>query len=384
MKIGVLGYGVVAKALIKQLNTRHSDIQVVKILRRKGKATEANMVDNLQAILEDDTIDGVVELMGGIHPDYEYLCAALNVGKHVITANKALLNVFGDELNHLAQSNNVSLLFSAACGGGIPILPTLIENKANGIVRISGILNGTTNYILDEMESKGIEYSVALKHAQELGYAEADASSDLEGMDALYKIRLACAVGMGQWIEIESALVEGITSLKKADIQEIHKLGYKLRLIAQVSKINKHYEMSVEPCLVNPNSAFGSTLENHNLAIIQMDQAETIVLSGQGAGGDPTASNVMRDLLAIKSGQKEMFPKEINRIFADQSQQVGRYMIRTAVESSAFKDIEDHSWHALGYRYLITQEVLSREIHKNIHELRKHEDIFFAKFEETR
>lgn len=387
MKIGVLGYGVVAKAVIKQLSTskfNNSGLSVVKILRRRGKATGPLMVEDPQEILEDDKIDVVVELMGGIHPAYEYLRAALNAGKHVITANKALINQYGDELSALARKRKVGLLLSAACGGGIPIQPTILENKPLGIKAISGILNGTTNYILDEMESHGVDYAHALRQAQKLGYAEADPSSDVDGIDSLYKIRLALAVGMNTWIDIESILVEGISHIRIEDIHEILKLGYKIRLIAQGKQIGKGYEMSVEPCLVALSSAYAQTLQNYNLAIIHPIRGNDVYLSGQGAGGKATATNVVRDLLYTKAGQKEMLPSEIKHCPANQSKRMGQYLIRTRLDCIAFKDIEDHYWISNQLQYILTKPMHSLELHQRIKTLREHEAIFFAKLEVAR
>lgn len=385
MNIGVLGYGVVAQALIQELNSNEfntSGFSVVKILRRKGKADEALMVEDFQEIINDEKIDVVIELLGGIHPAYEYLREALLKGKHVITANKVLVNEVGDELSQLAKKQKLAFLFSAACGGGIPILPMLLENKGLVIQAISGILNGTTNFILDEMESKGLEFSQALKQAQSLGYAEADPSNDVDGMDALYKIRLALAVAMNTWIDIDSILVEGIRTIKKEDIEEIQKLGFKIRLVASGKQVEKGFEMTVEPCLVSVNSVYAKTLQNHNLAVIHPMNGNPMVLSGKGAGGKPTASNVLRDLMSIQAGHIEMLPSGLTQQAADQSERKGKYLIRLDDDSVAFNDLAEKSWQVLDYQYLITKEVHSLDLFKRIKDYRQHKEVFFAKFEE--
>jgi len=386
MKIGLLGYGTVGKALVKRLSKADymgSGLVIHKILRRRGKATGALMVDDPQEILEDDDIDVVVELMGGIHPAYEYIRAALNAHKHVITANKALINKYGDELSSLARKKKCGLLLSAACGGGIPIQPTILENKPLGLSSISGILNGTTNYILDEMESKGVEYSSALSQAQKLGYAEADPSNDVDGIDSLYKIRLAMAVGVDTWVDIDTILMEGISHIQQADTQEILKLGYKTRLIAQGKKLEMGIEMTIEPCLVKVDSAYAHTLQNYNLAILQPHRGHPVYLSGQGAGGDPTASNVIRDLLYTKAGQREMLPRVIQHEQAHNASLIAKYFVRTEKDSEAFKENIETEWFVGEHRYLVLKKLHATTVHQRVHALREKEDIFFARFEEA-
>ena len=383
MNVGLLGYGNVAQGLVKLLdksNTKGNGIVITKILRRRGKATSSLMTEDPQEILENDDIDVVVELLGGIHPAYEYIRAALNSGKHVVTANKALINTYGDELNALARKKKVGLLLSAACGGGIPIQPTILENKPLGIQAISGILNGTSNYILDEMETKGLPFATALKQAQKLGYAEADPSSDIDGMDTLYKIRLAIAVGLNTWVDIDSILLEGIRFIESEDIVEIKKLGYRVRLIAKGELKKKHLHMSVEPTLVTEDSAEARTQQNYNLCVLTPERGNLVFLSGQGAGGDPTATNVFRDLLYTRAGQKEMLPETITHKKAHNEELTSKYFIRLE-EGLSLKDASwiDKKWSVEDYHYYLTKEISSFDVHQELHALREKGKVFFAR-----
>ncbi len=386
MNVGVLGYGTVSKALLKLLNkTDHvkSGINVVRVLRRRGKATKDFMTDDPQEILENDDIDVVVELMGGIHPAYEYIRAALNSGKHVISANKALFNVYGDELSALARKKKVGLLLSAACGGGIPIQPTILENKPLGIQAISGILNGTCNYILDEMETNGIDFSTALKQAQKLGYAEADPSSDIDGMDTLYKIRLAIAVGLNTWVDQESILIEGIRHIQAQDVEEIKKLGYRVRLIAKGEKVKKHLHMSVEPTLVKEHSAEANILQNYNIAVITPERGNLVYLSGQGAGGEPTANNVLRDLFYTRAGQSEMLPETTTHKPAKNEELKSQYFIRLEKGLKINPEWIEKTWDIDNKQYILTPTISSFEVHKVLHLLRESGEVFFAKVSEA-
>lgn len=385
MNVGVLGYGTVSRSLLKLLNkTDHvkSGINVVRVLRRRGKATKDFMTDDPQEILENDDIDVVVELMGGIHPAYEYIRAALNSGKHVISANKALFNVYGDELSALARKKKVGLLLSAACGGGIPIQPTILENKPLGIQAISGILNGTCNYILDEMETNGIEFNQALKQAQKLGYAEADPSSDIDGMDTLYKIRLAIAVGLNTWVDQESILLEGIRHIQSQDVLEIKKLGYRVRLIAKGEKQKKHLHMSVEPTLVKEGSAEANILQNYNIAVITPERGNLVYLSGQGAGGEPTATNVLRDLFYTRAGQREMLPELTTHKPAKNEELQAKYFIRLSKDLSINSEWIDQKWYVEDKQYFLTKSISSFEVHKALHLLREKGELFFARVSE--
>lgn len=387
MNVGMLGYGTVGKALLKLLDKsdhKGGGIVVTKILRRQGKVTNETMTSDPQDILESDDIDTVVEVMGGLHPAYEYVSAALRNGKHVITANKALINAYGNELNALARKKKVGLLLSAACGGGIPIQPSILENKPLGIHGVSGILNGTTNYILDQMEREHLEFAVALKQAQHLGYAEADPSNDIDGIDTLNKIRLAIAVGLNTWVNIPTILCEGIRHISLLDTVEIQKLGCRCRLIAQGSKHGKSLQMSVEPTLVKANSAPANILVNYNLAMITPTRGNIVFLSGQGAGGTPTATNLLRDLIYLKAGQREMLPEEIVSKDANNTHLIGKYLIRIPNDQRLehLKEWTEKEWDVEDHHYLMTRPVSAVKVHELMHAFRQQHPCFFARIDE--
>jgi homoserine dehydrogenase len=297
LNIGLLGYGTVGKSVASLLQ-KQENMTLHAIFRRSGKAEETPMTDQIDDLLNDPQIDVIVEAMGGLIPAYDYIKKAILKGKHVVTANKALINAYGEELNQLAISQNVSLMFSAACGGGIPFLPTMISHSTP-IRKVGGILNGTTNFIIDKMEREHLSFNDALQQAQASGYAEADPSSDLNGIDTMYKLRLALAIGMHTWIDLESIDEEGIAHLKDSDIKYFTQQKYKCRLMAYGEKTLKGFFACVEPTCVELSSLEALTLENNNLAWFENKDLQRFELSGQGAGGLPTASNVLRDLNSI-------------------------------------------------------------------------------------
>lgn len=381
MNIAICGYGTVAQALFKKLQS--SEFKVLKLLRRPGKEEGALMTSVFSDIVEDERIECVVELMGGLHPAYEYCMEALQKGKHVVTANKALLNAYGDELNACARKHQRALLFSAACGGGIPILPTILELKSESIQSIQGILNGTTNYILDAMERTGLSFDEALSQAQKLGYAEADSSSDLEGWDSLYKIRLAAALSQDVWVKPDSILRFGIETLHLEDIETIKDLGYKLRLIASMTVKDTSISMMVEPCCVTKDQFEASLLENTNGVTIQTLN-QTKVLTGLGAGGEPTAQNVYNDLIRIQQGTRSFFPENLTSIASVNNEKTS-YLIRLPKETSFphlswFKE----SWESESFRYGITHDLQCSTVHRTLSEWKKHEACFMARLKEKR
>ena len=209
MKVAVLGYGTVGKGVVEMLRTCPL-LEAGPVLVRPGKADEPFKVDSLDAIIQDKSVDAVAEVMGGVEPAFSYCAEALKAGKHVVTSNKALVAARGIELNRLANENGVGFLFSAACGGAVPFLHNLeLARQSDEILSLGGILNGTTNFMLDKMQSEGMDYDDVLKEAQALGYAEADPTADVTGLDALRKIMLGCAVAYDQ-LPTEGLCIEGI------------------------------------------------------------------------------------------------------------------------------------------------------------------------------
>ena len=328
MKVAVLGYGTVGVGVYEMLQAA-KDLEAGPVLVRPGKENEAFKVSSIEKIIEDPSVDAVAEVMGGVEPAFTYAMAAIRAGKHFVTSNKALVAAKGVELNRAAREAGVSFLFSAACGGGVPILHNLARAvQTDEILSVGGILNGTTNFMLDQMQSTGKDYSDALKEAQALGYAEADPTADVTGLDALRKIMLACAVAWGV-LPKEGLLNEGIDSLSAADVKDFMARGFVCRLVASGAPAPEgKVSAYVEPVLVRAGDAESAVLKNYNMARYEGKNAGPIAMIGQGAGRYPTASAVLRDLSGICSGESAMFPAGVVEGCADNSAASHAYYVR--------------------------------------------------------
>ena len=262
--------------------------------------------DDPVALAKDPGNDLFVELIGGSDgPAHASILAAIDAGKHVVTANKALLARHGVELAHAAEEAGVSLNFEAAAAGGIPIIKTLREALAgNTVNRIYGILNGTCNYILSRMEQDGLSFADCLKAAQHLGYAEADPTFDIEGTDAAHKLALLAAIAFGTEIDVESIYVEGISSITPADIEAADELGYRIKLLGVASRTDSGIEQRVHPTMVPKSSAIARIDGVTNAVAVDADFVGSLVLAGPGAGGEATASSVVSDIADIARGDR--------------------------------------------------------------------------------
>ena len=317
MKYALLGFGTVGVGVYEMTNKLPA-LHCEKVLVRTGKVKEDWQTDDMQVILADPSIEAVAEVMGGLHPAYEYLSAALKAGKHVVTANKQLVATYGVELQQLALEQGVAFLFSPACGGGIPFLHNLaLAAQTDRVTEVGGILNGTTNYMLDAMQRRGWGYDEALKNAQELGYAEAIPDADVGGMDAAAKIRLACGVAFDLLPELDGMCVEGITSFTADDVAHLQSKGLACKLIAKGGRQDSGVYAYVEPTIFAQSTAEAALPDNYNLVKYLADNACDMTYSGQGAGRYPTASAVVRDLQDILCGRKLMFPAGLQRGKAD-------------------------------------------------------------------
>ena len=328
MKVALLGFGTVGVGVYGMLDGAY-ELEQGPVLVRPGKDDSFFKVTEIEKIVNDPSVGAVAEVMGGIEPAYSYVSAALAAGKHVVTSNKALVAAHGPELAELAEKNNVAFLFSAACGGGVPFLHNLaLATESDKILSVGGILNGTTNYMLDAMQRRGMDYADALKDAQRLGYAEADPTADVSGLDALRKIMLACAVAYDQ-LPAEGLNNEGIESLNAADVTHFKARGLTCRLLASggLSDEGRVYAF-VEPVLLPASAAECAVLDNFNLARYEGENSGAIILIGQGAGRWPTASAVVRDLSCILQGQRTMMQAGCPRVKADNSACSRVYYVR--------------------------------------------------------
>ena len=306
LKIGLIGLGTVGSGVYKSLKD-FENVEITKIAVRnitKPRSVEVPaeiLTDNPYDIVNDPSINVVVELMGGVEPAWDYIRTALENGKHIVTANKELLAKKGEELFNLSEKNNCVVLYEAAIAGGIPIImPIKTILAGNKINRIQAILNGTTNYILTKMDTNGASYEDVLKEAQQLGYAETDPTGDVEGFDAAYKITTLGTIAFNSRIRFENVYREGIAKIRKEDMQKANELGYKIKLIASASiDENNNADVRVHPMLVPKTHSLAHINYVTNAVAMTGHPIGNIVLSGPGAGEFPTASSVIGDILAI-------------------------------------------------------------------------------------
>jgi homoserine dehydrogenase len=314
LRLGLLGIGNVGQSVFDVL-TRNQD----EISRRAGRTIEVVMASrrNLAAakpladagvrvvadaadIVQDPHVDVVVELIGGTTLARDLVLQAIANGKHVVTANKALLAEHGAEIFDAANKAGVVVAFEAAVAGGIPIIKALREGlTANRIEWLAGIINGTTNFILSEMRSKGLDFASVLKTAQELGYAEADPTFDIEGVDAAHKLALMSAIAFGVPVQFDKAHIEGITKLDAQDIKYAEQLGYRIKLLGITKRVAAGIELRVHPCLVPAERLIANVEGAMNAVVVQGDAVGTTLYYGKGAGGEPTASAVIADLVDV-------------------------------------------------------------------------------------
>ena len=299
MNIAILGYGVVGKGVEKI--ALEKGIQVKYILMRDiDELTLSNMTKNLDQILNDKEVDCVVECIGGIEPAHTYVVKALNCHKHVVSSNKKMLVKCFDELYRLAKENNVSLLFQAACGGGIPWIRELSYIKEMEEVKsFKGIMNGTSNYILDKMFKENLDFTIALKNAQELGYAESDPSDDIDGVDTANKVILSMITAFGYSFDLNELFIKGIRYFNKSDLDFAKSNDYKCVLLGKGIKDKDNYVPYVIPSFVKKDSIFFNINDNYNCFKLDSDNLNNLLFIGQGAGSLPTASNVIRDILTV-------------------------------------------------------------------------------------
>lgn len=307
IKIGLIGLGTVGSGVFKTLksfdNVEVKSIAVRNVNKKRNIEGLDNSIitDDAYKIVNDAEIDIVAELVGGLEPAFDLIVTALKNGKHIVTANKELLAKRGEELFKIAEENNRVILYEAAIAGGIPIImPIKTILAGNKINKIEAIVNGTTNYILTKMDVQGASYENVLKEAQELGYAEADPTGDVEGFDAAYKIATLASITFQQRIKIENVYREGITKIRAQDMHAANDLGYKIKLIASAYMDEEGFaDVRVHPMLVSQKSTLAHIDYVTNAVSLSGHPVGNITLSGPGAGEFPTASSVVGDILAI-------------------------------------------------------------------------------------
>ncbi len=309
IKVSVLGYGTVGSGVVEILRENHDIIQkrvgeelqlkyVLDLRDFPGDPVEQVLVHDFQIIADDPEVQIVVETMGGLHPAYEFVKTCLERGKSVCTSNKALVAAYGPELLELAKSRNANFLFEASVGGGIPIIRPLKTSLApDEIQEISGILNGTTNYILTKMTEEGLDFDTVLKDAQEKGYAEKDPTADVEGYDACRKIAILTSLAYGKQLDFEDIYTEGITKITKRDIAYGKKLGGKIKIFGSSRKIGDKVSAMVAPALIDAQHPLYSVDGVFNAILVKGNMVGDVMFYGQGAGKLATASAVVSDVM---------------------------------------------------------------------------------------
>jgi len=303
MKIGLLGFGVVGKG-VYEITTNRTDMQVTKVLCLEDiSLPDAQSVKNFDEILGDDSIDTVVEAMGGLHPAYEFVSAALEAGKHVVTSNKALIAAFYDQLLPLAAEKGVMLRCTAAVGGGIGWLSELERvRRVETVSRVGGIMNGTCNYILDSMTRLGLTYADALRQAQELGYAEANPSTDVDGIDTWNKLIISANIAFGVSLDSAGIPAAGIRHIKASDVENFKAHGLTCKLVSTGKNNTGKFQAYVQPQLFPASEPESVVPTNYNLITLVGNTSGRQSFFGQGAGRYPTAYNVVQDLVDLTRG----------------------------------------------------------------------------------
>lgn len=317
VKIGIIGFGTVGTGTVKillnqrELIKKRTGIDIIlkrvadKDIKRPREITlpQGLLIPDAWEIINDREIDIVVELVGGIHPAKDFIIEALKKGKHVVTANKALLAEHGNEIFSLAKEKGLQIGFEASVGGGIPIIKVMREGLvANKLLAIYGIINGTTNYILTKMTNEGIDFQDALRQAQELGYAEADPTLDIEGIDSAHKLTILASLAYGIPLSFNKTYCEGITKITAQDIAFAREFGYKIKLLAITKILNGEIELRVHPTMVPEDYLIAKVDGVFNAIYVEGDSVGATLYYGRGAGSMPTGSAVVADIVDIAKG----------------------------------------------------------------------------------
>jgi len=314
VKIGILGLGTVGSGTVNVLTRNADEIQrragrgirvvsaAARDLKRKRNCptTGIRLTADAQEIVNDPEVEVVVELMGGYEPARTLVLQAIANGKHVVTANKAMIAAHGNEIFAAAQKKGVMVAFEAAVAGGIPIIKTIREGLAgNRIEWLAGIINGTSNFILTEMRDRGADFADVLAEAQRLGYAEADPTFDVEGIDAAHKLTILAAIAFGIPLQFKKAYTEGITKITRLDVEYAEQLGYRIKSLGVARRTDKGVELRVHPTLIPERRLIANVDGVMNAVLVKGDAVGPILSYGAGAGADPTASAVVADIVDV-------------------------------------------------------------------------------------
>ena len=345
MNIGLLGCGVVGGGILDFCAGRE-DLTVTKVLvRRPRPDLGALAVTDIADIVNDEAIGIVAEVMGGLHPAYEYICAALKAGKHVVTANKAVISAYYPELTGLARECGVSLRCTAAVGGGIPWLTNLERCKRlDSICELGGIMNGTTNFIMDAMHASPVSFPEILKQAQELGYAEADPSADIDGDDVRRKLTISANIAFDALVQEEDIPMFGIRTVTDGDIRAFKAHGFVCKLLATAKATEGGVCAFIEPTLVDSHDLEAAVPKNFNLITYCGEKVGRHSFFGQGAGRYPTAFNAVEDCLDIVAGKPGFYTQAMKPAPVLCRGEAHPYYVRTACPDAFLQSVTVEQW----------------------------------------
>ncbi len=377
--VGMAGFGTVGSSVYQVLKRNAAliharagkQIEIKRVVCRKTDKvilqTQGNVIasNDLNSIIDDPSISVAIEVMGGIEPAKTFILNALKNGKDVITANKALLATHGDEIFTEARKQNRSVFFEASVAGGIPVIKALREGLAgNQISKVSGILNGTCNYILSAMHKTPLSFAEALKNAQQLGYAEADPTFDIEGLDTGHKLSILTSLAFGVPFHFDITAVEGIKGISSLDNQFAQQLGFVVKLLATVEKINDRLSFQVAPTLIPQNSILAQVSDAMNAVEIVGDAVGKTLFYGAGAGGEATASAVLADVIDIAKGHKSIVKPDSATVvtFLDNNEKRNKNYIR--FNSGSLNDLTNHVLPTLEKHQIVVEKI--EEINENL------------------
>ena len=345
MNIGLLGCGVVGGGILDFCAGRE-DLTVTKVLvRRPRPDLGALAVTDIADIISDEAIGIVAEVMGGLHPAYKYICAALKAGKHVVTANKAVISAYYPELTGLAREYGVSLRCTAAVGGGIPWLTNLERCKRlDSICELGGIMNGTTNFIMDAMHASPVSFPEILKQAQELGYAEADPSADIDGDDVRRKLTISANIAFDALVQEEDIPMFGIRTVTDGDIRAFKAHGFVCKLLATAKAAEGGVCAFIEPTLVDSHDLEAAVPKNFNLITYCGEKVGRHSFFGQGAGRYPTAFNAVEDCLDIVAGKPGFYTQTMKPAPVLCGGEAHPYYVRTACPDAFLQSVTVEQW----------------------------------------
>ena len=394
MRIALLGCGTVGSGvveIIEQMNAKgNKTLTIAKILvKEKKDIVNPAMTCDFNDILKDDSIDTVIEVMGGYHPAYEYILASLKAHKHVVTANKAVVAHYFEEFMKAAKENQVNLMIEATTGGGIPWIKGILRAKRfNEISEVKGIFNGTTNFILDNMHRNNVEFDEILTKAQNLGYAEADPSADIDGFDIQRKCQISANLAFNTLIHEEAIDRFGIRSITKEDVEVFKKRHLVCKLMAVAKRFGDEIVAYVEPTLYHETNLMANVESNFNIACLIGDYIGELKFYGQGAGKLPTADAIIQDCFDLESGEANLYKVIFDQHLAVNNElELHHYYLRIKediAEESYLKDISISNETMNENNVYYTKRISVKEMHELAKRLVASDDkLFFAALQDN-